>query len=200
MPTPDIPPLKISYNVRAGQSFVLAAQRAGATKRFVVPQKFTVSGARADIGVVMTVETDTSGVSRCIALELRELEGGEPVTGGVLRKIPVQEMMREALALVAGEVQSQGGGVTSAGFGSGRAAGFDENVRRPRRGAAVTDDQLRQVADLYRAALDRGDPPTQTIADEMHAARSTAARWVAKARAAGFLGAAVRGRAGEEQS
>jgi hypothetical protein len=68
---------------------------------------------------------------------------------------------------------------------------------RPRRGAAVSDDRLRRVAGVYRAALENGDPPTQTVADVLHASRPTAARWVAAARERGLLGAAVPGKAGE---
>jgi hypothetical protein len=74
---------------------------------------------------------------------------------------------------------------------------YRRGARRPRRGSPVSDANLRQVADLYRAAFRRGDPPTRTIADEMHIARSTAARWVAKARDRGMLGPAMQGKAGE---
>lgn len=74
---------------------------------------------------------------------------------------------------------------------------YAKGGRRPRQGSPVTDHQLGEVAQLYRAAIAQGVPPTQTIADEMHAARSTAARWVGKARERGFLGAALPGRAGE---
>ncbi len=74
---------------------------------------------------------------------------------------------------------------------------FAAGARLPRQGSPLTDENLHQVAELYRAAVEHGDPPTQTVADAMHAARSTAARWVAAARERGFLGPAVRGRGGE---
>jgi hypothetical protein len=74
---------------------------------------------------------------------------------------------------------------------------YTSKARRPRRGSPVTDEHLTQVAELYRAAFERGDPPTQTIADTMHVARSTAARWVGLARKRGLLGASLPGRAGE---
>jgi hypothetical protein len=76
---------------------------------------------------------------------------------------------------------------------------FATGSRRPRQGSPLTDDNLRQVAELYRVAVERGDPPTQTVADAMHVARSTAARWVGAARKRGFLGPAVRGRGGEQK-
>ena len=62
----------------------------------------------------------------------------------------------------------------------------------------MTDEQLQRVATVYRAAIGRGDPPTQTIAAVMHASRPTAARWVARARDRGMLGESLRGRAGEK--
>jgi hypothetical protein len=74
---------------------------------------------------------------------------------------------------------------------------YAEGARAPRRGSPITDENLRQVAEVYRAALERGDPPTETVANVLNVARSTAARWVSKARERDFLGPAMRGRAGE---
>lgn len=200
MPEPQIPPLQVSFRAAAGQPFVLAAARAGAAKRFLVPERFTATGASANVGVTMTVETDASGVPRCTALALHELEGGEPITGGTLRRIPVQALMREALAHVAGQVQAlPDGGGTRADFG-GRPADFERDTQQRRRRTSITDDHLHHVADVYKAALGRREPPTQAVADEMYAARSTAARWVAKARAKDYLGPAVPGRAGERSA
>jgi hypothetical protein len=71
--------------------------------------------------------------------------------------------------------------------------------RRPRRGSPITDANLNAVAERYREALERGDPPTQSVARELNVARSTAARWVTKARERGFLGPALQGRAGEAE-
>jgi len=62
--------------------------------------------------------------------------------------------------------------------------------RTPRRGKAVSDDELRRVAAIYRTAVARRQPPTKTVATEMHVARSTAGRWVVEARKRGFLGPA----------
>jgi hypothetical protein len=76
---------------------------------------------------------------------------------------------------------------------------FAIGARQPRQGSPLTDDNLRQVAELYRVAVEHGAPPTQTVADQMHVARSTAARWVGAARKRGFLGPAVRGRGGEQK-
>jgi hypothetical protein len=199
MSGPVIPQFAVSYNIGPGQPFVLVASRQGAAKRFIVPQRFTATGASAGVGVSLTVETDGRGVARCTALELRQLEGGDPITGSTLRELPSPtRLLREALAAVAGEVQALPGGGARGDF-SGRAdvADFERHVRRPRRGSPLTNEELERVVTIYRAALDRGDPATQAVADELHLARSTAARWVAKARERGLLGPALPGQAGE---
>ena len=84
----------------------------------------------------------------------------------------------------------------------GRSAFYErlaEGARGPRRGSPITDEHLGSVATIYRAAVEQGDPPTQAVADAMHAARSTAARWVMLARKRNFLGKATKGRAGEQK-
>ena len=74
---------------------------------------------------------------------------------------------------------------------------YANDPRRPRRGSPITEDNLLEVARVYREAVKHGDPPTQAVADGMNVARSTAARWVAAARTRGLLGPAMRGK-GEE--
>lgn len=69
--------------------------------------------------------------------------------------------------------------------------------RGARRGIPLEESDLREVRDVYRAALDVGQPPTITVAQTMHVSRATASRWIAQAREQGYLGAAVPGRAGE---
>jgi hypothetical protein len=75
---------------------------------------------------------------------------------------------------------------------------LQKTSRTPRRGKAISDAELRRVAEIYRTAVVHRTPPTKKVATEMHVARSTAGRWVVQARKRGFLGAApTRGKAGE---
>jgi hypothetical protein len=67
---------------------------------------------------------------------------------------------------------------------------------RTARKTKITDDLLREVADVYRANVD--DKPTIAVAEHFGREHRTAALYVKKARDRGFLGAAMRGKAGEK--
>lgn len=55
----------------------------------------------------------------------------------------------------------------------------------------IPDEDLVRVAEVYREALRLGKPPTAAVERELRLrTRAQAARWVAKARSAGFLGPA----------
>jgi hypothetical protein len=167
---------------------------------FAVPQRFVASGETISI----EVEIDNPGDPRIRRLEVRDTDGAG-ITSAALRKLAIGRLTREAVAAAARPYTPSEDGaepvfrIVSAD--PREAASFyrqyTRDARRPRRGSPLTDDDLRQVADIYRAAMSRGDPPTLMVADQLYAARSTAARWVATARKRGFLGPALRGRAGE---
>jgi hypothetical protein len=61
----------------------------------------------------------------------------------------------------------------------------------------ITDAYLREVAQVYRDAFDRGDPPTVAVQAFFGLSRSTAGRHVGLAREHGFLNPTPRGVAGE---
>jgi hypothetical protein len=64
--------------------------------------------------------------------------------------------------------------------------------------ALSDDDRLRTGAFLYRMAVLRMMPPTESVAKAMDASRSTAARLIARARDHGYLGQAKKTQGGEE--
>lgn len=68
---------------------------------------------------------------------------------------------------------------------------------QPGRRRAITSGHLKQVAEVYRLALDQGQNPTQAVQDKFVVSHSTAARWVMTARKQGHLGKAHPRRAGE---
>ena len=67
------------------------------------------------------------------------------------------------------------------------------------RANGTTPTELERVAEIYRAALADGDPPTRAVQDAFNVSKRTASRLVSRARDAGHLGAAVRRRAGERK-
>ena len=75
-------------------------------------------------------------------------------------------------------------------------AAADQRSRRGR--PPLSDGQLEQAAIVYLTLFDRGVKCglMQQVADELHIARTTAADRIAKARKAGFLTPAQKGRAG----
>ncbi|MHB8397917.1 MAG: hypothetical protein ACYDCI_03180 [Candidatus Limnocylindrales bacterium] len=74
---------------------------------------------------------------------------------------------------------------------------FEQPKRRVGRPPEHDDAHYREVARRYAEAWSRGDRhPTATVAQQMDAARSTAAKWVSIARQRGFLGHTLPRRAG----
>jgi len=172
-------------------------------RRYAVPRLIHASATDEDLGLDLGLEVEIGdrGEPRCRQLEVRAT-GEDEVTGETLRRVPVARLLGLVLAVAAWKVTSPTTMQTGMAAGAMREfyQSYARGSRRPRRGSPLTDANLRQVAELYRAAFDRGDPPTATIAGELHIARSTAARWVAKARERGLLGPSIRGRAGEAES
>jgi hypothetical protein len=177
---------------------------------FTVPRTFTATGRHQDFTIELEVEVDDRGRPHCRRLAVSATGDGSDVTGDTLRRLPVAKLVGEATTEAALSQKTprvkDPRGVTLDSCTAGPLTSnersdfygrFAQGARRPHRGSPVTDENLRQVADLYRAALERGDPPTKTIGLELHIGRSTAARWVAEARKRGLLGPALRGRAGE---
>ncbi|EGD44663.1 hypothetical protein NBCG_01083 [Nocardioidaceae bacterium Broad-1] len=67
---------------------------------------------------------------------------------------------------------------------------------RASRKVKITDELLREVAEIYRANVEH--EPTQAVADHFDKAHRTAALYIKRAREAGYLGAALKGKAGEQ--
>jgi len=71
---------------------------------------------------------------------------------------------------------------------------------RPRKRRIITAGLLAEVAEVYRAAMTDGRPPTAAVGAHFTVAHSTAARWVREARQQGHLGAAQGPKPGEVQA
>jgi hypothetical protein len=186
----------------ASAGYVQLDRHTGVLRRFAVAMQL-----EDGIGVRLEIEVDDQGHASCRKIEV----SADEVNGEMLRKVPVARLLATAMSteLVLFKFGEPPPGELRIDFGEKVArlpttkeraefyADYAKGARHPRRGSPLTEDNLRQVADVYRLALQRGDPPTQTVADQMNVVRSTASRWVAAARKRGFLGPALRGRAGE---
>ena len=167
-----------------------------------------------------------SGRAVCVELRVQRSPGGPPVTGTALRQLPLGEYVRRAVGAAAsfavparagkrltvttedGEqwpiqhqrIDDEWVAIPTAGLD--RSENFQSELRsspsRREYGGRVTDDELRKVADIYRAAHVARKPPTAEVAREMHVSRSTAGRYVQRARKQGFLGPTRPRVAGEE--
>jgi Helix-turn-helix domain len=102
----------------------------------------------------------------------------------------LEERARFAERLAAGEVLKQDPRVAEAAkktFVPSTRADLAAYKRPPGR-PAIPADQIADAARVYSNALADGLPPTKAVAEHFHISRSAAAKWIARARAAGELG------------
>lgn len=118
---------------------------------------------------------------------------GNGVTGGLLRRVAVSDILHVARAHVALAVQAEA---------EGDAAVYPVAPTSPRSGGrgALSDELLRSVAVAYLAETAPGRPAgaVKRIASEFERPEETVRSWIARARKAGWLGPSVKGRAGAE--
>ncbi len=123
-----------------------------------------------------------------------------PVQVFDLRSIKIDDWLEYAVSRVANVVVSSEGGVVSM-VDTIDPAEIERTVKLVRRVRSegrrtVTDEFLREVAELYRSNIDNN--PTEVIAKRFDKTPRSARSYVQQARARGFLGAAIKGKAGEE--
>lgn len=113
------------------------------------------------------------------------------VTGSVLRKIQVGEILNSVRATIARA--SQGAGEPSPE--ARRSQGTRSGGR-----AGLSDQLLRDVAVAYLAGTAPGQPPgaVKRMAEELGRPEETVRTWIGRARRDGWLGPGVKGRAGAE--
>jgi hypothetical protein len=146
--------------------------------------------------LTISVEDD-----RPVCDEIRiERRPGEPaVTRATLKDVPISTLLRDSVA-VAGRVRfhkAEPGNVLSPDGSVEHEYGSEElataiqssllQAYDARQGVRLTDELLQGVADVYREAHANGQPPTQAVARQGMVSRSTAGRYVQRARERGFL-------------
>jgi hypothetical protein len=96
---------------------------------------------------------------------------GAVITAERLRSLPLAEMRAAVAARLAGDDA----------FGA-----FGKVARE--RGKAWPDEHYRQVAEVYKSAVEHREPPLKAIQERWHVTRPAAAKYVKGARERGFLG------------
>lgn len=118
------------------------------------------------------------GVPRCVSVMLGSPPGLDELTAQDLRKVQIENALAAFLDFFAG---------TNAQYphtyATSRQAGID--LLRKRRRHAVTEDVLREVAEIYEENIDGA--PTQAVAAHFGVELRTASQRVKRAREAGFI-------------
>lgn len=151
------------------------------------------------------------GQPRCV--EIRALDGSWFTATDLKERFPLRTLLREATAMALRPLEIVDGvpilrfkkwkSIDEALQASSDAirSTFDGGNRRPGDADPPDDEELRGVARVYKAALERGDrAPTNAVANHLHYGRTTAGRRVMAARKRGFLGPAIPRQAGEQKS
>lgn len=141
------------------------------------------------------------GVPQCRGVLVSAIKGKREVRAGDLRAIPVEDVLESVSAHMTSRViaDDQGNVIHTTGrpFAEDLIRGNVAAVRDARRQTKrkVTDELLREVAEVYRQNL--GSNPTEAVRGHFGVAPRTAGLYVRRARDAGFLGEAIKGKAGE---
>ncbi len=179
----------------ADLKIVTSTGRVKLDEGFVLPRRVRVkvAGEATDEHLPFAGEAELryqGGRMEVTSLALRQVEGGPPVTGEILRAIPralVREVVRRLMQvdLLSGRRTPPAAMLATP---------------RPRDMAArgLSDEALMLTASIYRRAYVVGDAPARAVHEILGIPRSTAGRWIMLARQRGFLGPTEERKAGEE--
>jgi hypothetical protein len=114
---------------------------------------------------------------------------GPPLRASQLRR-RLDSFQKEAASLAAARLGERADGTPTLirnDFTSEEYAKLTDRIRHERRrGRRLTDEELREAAEIYRAEL-AGGKPIKALMKAKHLSHSTAHRWVAEARERDFL-------------
>jgi hypothetical protein len=179
-----------SYKLLPGHS---VARRLG---DFVVLGRFSFEVDDPDVPFLLVLKVDSSGpVAKCTELRCTERPGGDGITTDGLRKARLATYLRAGCNIFVANHGGEEDGYINADLPVSDEE-FQTYLRQRRREERqgrrrITDGDLRRLADTYRQALALGLAPTAEVERVLRLrSRAQAARWVSKAREAGFLRAA----------
>jgi hypothetical protein len=174
---------------------------------FRVPEMFTAGFPKEPLRVLIEVVLDDDG-PKCVAISCLGHDA-PPLTSE--RRFPLRAMVNAAVRAATFELvdvpveqvdpdrRNKDLVPDERGHVRVYVPAFDEQGEARWRDAPGQRDggELERVAAVYRRAVAAGTPPSAAIASEFGITRSTARKWVQRARARGLLGPAVGRRVGE---
>ena len=122
-----------------------------------------------------------------------ESEPSRPVTSGVVGRMPIGLIQREARRTLQAYAASVRPRLRSGSLPKWDVALAEEvsalaaATTGPKRGSPLTDADLEAVGRVYKEAADGGYSVTAAVADVFHVSKSTAGKRIMRARAAGLL-------------
>jgi hypothetical protein len=137
------------------------------------------------------------GVPECVEVHIMATETGHEVRVTGLRGVRVEDLLDSTIKWMMSQHRMGGDAPTWFSFAEGsREAIGQVQAARASRKVKITDDLLQEVAKVYRA--NASDRPTQAVASHFDRGHSAAALYIKRARERGFLGPAIKGKAGEQ--
>lgn len=115
-----------------------------------------------------------------------------PISAEMLRAVPLGQYVKEARSRLAAEFSTQVEDLMVTII-TKREEAAAEILERQRSRLGI--DHYREVVRVYVEAMASGQAPTAAVAEHFECPRSTAARWVSKAREIGLLDPAAAGKA-----
>lgn len=151
--------------------------------------RVTIDDDDLDVVVEVAIRND-SGIPECMELVLRARDGGPPITTERAR-VPVRELVEQAAHAMVLRAAGEGGvlePIEERAEAEAFIAARDSERRNARR--RITDEELQQVAEIYRRAKAMGRSTGAALELELGLTPDQARQRVVKARRAGYLEAA----------
>jgi hypothetical protein len=152
-------------------------------KEFFLRPRFSDRRAIRNLPYVVEIEVALEGGRFvCEALRAERKKGGPPVTSEGIRKLPVGGLIRTAAMENIYRVRKNPTARDSVTTTKAHLGGFERFAA-----AGPTDEALEYVALVYRLAYACNENPTQAVTEAFGLPRSTAERWVSRARDLGLI-------------
>lgn len=111
---------------------------------------------------------------------------GYPVSGTTLRQVPVKGMASHLIQnAIATREETESG--TTVSMGASSPIHLDEAEKLRLRSQGPVEESLRAVANFYEFGRITGYPPAKFVEDNLGLPRTTASKWIRRAREAGLI-------------